>query len=187
MGGSGANGLGANGLGAKGFGTDSLGKDSFCTNGFGLIARRQRSFAELVFDLSSDDEDELNAAPDEEDWAGQARDSLRGAFLIESKLLVGKRECGPDDLGDRLEIGLGNQFLSDDHLHEGEREHPLTSCADQVSAQDRLEAPSYARDYSGAQPPEPLAELARMLGRGWARDRRTLMGKGLGGGLGLLK
>lgn len=180
-------GLGANGPGANGLGTDSLGKDSFGASGFGSIRRRQRSFAELVFDLSSDDEDELNAAPDEEDWAGQAPDRLRDPFLFESKFLVGKRERGPNDLGDRLEVGLGNQFLSEDHFHEGERARALTSCAGQVATQDRLEAPSYARNYSGAQPPEPLAELARMLGRGWARDRRTWMGKGLGGGLGLLK
>jgi hypothetical protein len=38
-----------------------------------------------------------------------------------------------------------------------------------------------------AQPPEPLAQLARMVGRGWARDRRAWMEKALGGGLGLLK
>lgn len=177
----------ANGLGTNSLGTDSLDKDSFGASGFGLIRRQQRSFAELVFDFSADDEDELNTAPDEEDWAGQARDRLSEPFLFESKLLVGKRERGSNDLGDRLRIGLGNQFLSDDHLHEGERAHALTSSAGQVSAQGHLEPPSYARDYSGAQPPEPLAELARMLGRGWARDRRTWMGKGLGGGLGLLK
>lgn len=267
-------GSGANGLCTDGLGADGLGKSSFGTNGFGSIRRRQRSFAELVFDLSSDDKDELNAAPDEEDWAGQARDGLRDAFLFASKSLAGERVRPPNSLGNRP----GGPFPIEDFVLEGGREGAVTGFAGGVFDQDRSGRPSFAAgcfepDRSGPsskfirldddpaataqehparaasflaakdtnpitvplaqvasalpraqqtrsqeaqgsklqdfglqdpklqapesqdpesqdpvpQPAEPLAELARMLGRGWARDRRAWMGKGLGGGLGLIK
>jgi hypothetical protein len=38
-----------------------------------------------------------------------------------------------------------------------------------------------------AKAPKALVQLAQLVGRGWARDRRAWMEKALGGGLGLLK
>lgn len=72
----------------------------------------------------------------DQDWPGLGPDSLRETFPVEDKMAG------------------------------GERVRALTSCAGHVSGQDRLEPPSCARDYPGAQPPEPLAQLARLVGRG---------------------
>lgn len=135
--------------------------------GFG--EKRPRSFNELVFELREDglccleDEDGLFAE-------GEGPDGLLAAG-------------GPPGMAANI---LGAAILP---FHGRQSALTTTGVGGSPVAAGTVEptAPPAPMASGGTEPPshlnERLSQLARLMGRTWAHDRRVRMGEGLGGGL----
>lgn len=142
--------------------------DRLGASSVGPITGRRRSFEELVRELRA--EEEFNEAGDEDNASSEP------AWLFyPPNIVVSKRPFWNER--ERFGSALGI---------------PGLSALDAIAAEkpkNHVTATTSRPLISPAQqsPTAPLDQLARLLGRSWARDRRVRMGEGLGWGMGLLR
>lgn len=160
------------------------------SNGFGFIAPQRRSFERLALEACTWTEDGLWVDPDEDDgpcepdWFSPTRiDTMEHSFTSRSSAL---------GLGNTLHGWTASRQPA---LHTlAPTEHVSGLAKDPGSAQELNRVPQTTAAHPTAASSRPmiaspnlpsaarLSQLAHILGRSWARDRRVRMGEGLGGG-----